>query len=110
MALGPLQLLLLALGVYRAARLVVVDTVSADLRDRVTTWASNGGGWRRALSGTLGCSHCTGWWLSLGGYVVAVIAAGRVHEVPWLLHAVECWGVMGAQALFSSFDAYLTRE
>lgn len=101
-------LILLALGfaAYRATQLVVWDTILDEPRQRVQVW--------RALKPTsrtrtfvhqlISCIYCTGWWLSLVTTLVYLTAAGQWTSAPLLVHAIECWTVMGVQALLNRLD------
>jgi hypothetical protein len=100
MALRPFEFVLVVLAATRATRLVTADTIADGVRDRITDG-------RQWWSDLLSCPYCAGWWLSLATYAVAVVALGRVHDVPWLAHALEAWAVAGAQMLANAVDVKL---
>lgn len=100
MALHPFEFVLVVLAAARATRLVTADTIADGVRDRIT----EGRDWWHDL---LTCPYCAGWWISMLTYAVSVVALGRVHDVPWLVHAVEAWAVAGAQMLVNAADGAL---
>jgi len=113
-ALNFLELLIVALAAYRAARIVSVDDdeervwVGA-VRERIEIWSANGRRFPRNKIGDLvHCPFCSGVWLSWTAYAVAVFALGRYGTVGVWAHLIEAWAVAGGQALFTALDNGLT--
>lgn len=98
--------LLLGLASYRATQLVVHDSIGDRLRHRIELWhavkfESRARSFVRDL---IGCTYCAGWWLSLVTVLVYLTAAGQWGAAPLWVHAIECWAVMGVQALLNRAD------
>jgi hypothetical protein len=96
---------MLCLAAARATRVITEDTIFEGARDRLQQWAWNTG--RGKIADLVSCPYCAGWWLSLVTYVAWTVGTGQVHHVPWLVHAVECWAVMGGQMIVNAVDAAL---
>jgi len=101
-------LILVALGfaAYRATQLIVWDSILDEPRQRLKVWralkpASRP---RAFIVQLISCIYCTGWWLSLVTTLVYLTAAGQWGEASLLVHAIECWAVMGVQALLNRLD------
>lgn len=65
------EFVLLALAAFRVTRLIGWDTLTDDVRRRVTglgDWAGGDlpAGYRRGLDGFLHCPYCLGFWVALG--------------------------------------------
>jgi hypothetical protein len=105
-------MILTALGFasYRAVQLVVHDTIGDPLRARLETWYADGirpgrtNRFRAFIRSLLSCIYCVGWWLSLITTLAYLTAAGQWGAASLWVHAIECWAVMGIQALMSRVD------
>lgn len=110
MALTGLQFLIVVLAAYRAARLLTKDDLFETPRARIGDWSMEKWNEGHAALGKIetlvSCPYCMGWWLSIVAYVTACVALDRWAGVGLWVHAVECWGVMGGQALLNALDAW----
>lgn len=98
---------LCALASYRAARLVVFDTIAEPFRRRLSLWAYPGDKRHRVrewLVDLTSCPHCIGWWWSMIAAIVWLTATGWPGV--WQA-AVFAWAVAGLQSLLSSVSARL---
>lgn len=109
-SLSLLQLIMVALAIFRLARMVSFDTVMCWLREPFAetiqdptgagmTTCPKGGGWRRIVGELLTCPICVGTWLTLG--ILAAISSPLGNA---LLLGTYVFGIMGAveilQAVF----------
>lgn len=99
-------LAILGLASYRATQLVVHDSIADGLRARIELWHARRieSRLRTFVRDLTGCPYCSGWWLSLATVLVYLTAAGQWGAAPLWVHAVECWAVMGIQALANRWD------
>lgn len=101
-------MILAALGFasYRAVQLVVHDTIGDPLRKRIELWhaARHESKARTFVRMLIQCPYCVGWWLSLVTTLVYLTAAGQWGAASLWVHAIECWVVMGVQALLNRVD------
>ncbi|MGK5497261.1 DUF1360 domain-containing protein [Streptomyces sp. URMC 125] len=106
--LAVMAVLAVVLGVaaHRGTQLVVHDTIAAPIRDRVFDWQARRpeARARRAVVTLISCTYCAGWWVSGVFLAVVLLATGRWHETPLVVHGVEWFAVAGVQALLNRWD------
>ncbi|OEJ93170.1 DUF1360 domain-containing protein [Streptomyces thermolilacinus] len=109
--LDATELALLGLAGYRATRLAVHDTILDPARTRVLAWRRRrpGSAPRTAAVTLVSCVYCMGWWLCGALLAVYLLATGRFHDAPLLVHGVEWLAVAGAAALLNRVDDTLGR-
>lgn len=84
------RLVLAALAAYRLTRLVVEDTITEDLRNRLLNKVERGSKTETLLT----CPYCAGFWVA-----GAVVLATRL-PAPLL----SWWAIAGATSLIAEFD------
>jgi len=108
-----LQFALLAFAGYRATQLVVHDTILDPVRDRIFAWHDRRNTPDHTASAfvvtLISCVYCVGWWLSGAILAVFLLATGRFHEAPLLVHGVQWLGVAGASVLLNRIDDTMGR-
>lgn len=104
--LNAVELACLAFASYRATQLVVWDTITQPLRDRVELWHAKNheSRLRTFFRQLIACPYCVGWWLSMLAVAVYITAKGCWGHAPFLVFAVQAWAVAGAQALLNRWD------
>lgn len=103
----PLVVLaLLAFASYRATQLAVHDSLLDPVRDRIIDWQQHkpDAAGRHALVTLISCVYCMGWWLSGTVLATYLLAAGRWHSAPLVVHGIEWLAVAGGQALLNRWD------
>jgi hypothetical protein len=102
--LSPLELFVCVLAAYRGTRALVRDSITDTFRDGVEKWSTRGSMLRLRAAELVQCPFCTGFHLAWITYLVMVLALGRWHTVPIIVHVVWAWAVAGGQALLNRAD------
>jgi len=104
--IGVMELAVLGAASYRATQLGVHDTILEPARQRLAAWhASRIDSRPRAfLIQLISCIYCFGFWLSGITLLVYLLATGRWHDAPLLVHGIEWFAVAGVQALLNRRD------
>lgn len=99
-------LLILGVASYRGVQLLVWDTVTKPLREKVevrhVTKPSNKLWW--FLNAVLGCIYCCGAYVAAVTVWVYWLATGTWSDAPWAVHGLEWFAVMGIAALLNRWD------
>lgn len=118
------EIVVLALVVFRVARLLAVDEITANYRARVYAWAwdddnpraeadelggvrydptPRAGPFRTYVEAFVRCPHCWGMWLSIPAVWLFAVTFGRTFTfAEWIVYVLA---VAGAQSLGASFAA-----
>lgn len=101
-----IELVVLGFAAYRATQLVVHDTILDPARARLAAWHVKklDSRPRAFVMQLLSCIYCIGFWLAGIALLVYLLATGRFHDAPLLVHAVEWFAVAGLQALLNRRD------
>ncbi|MCC9686876.1 DUF1360 domain-containing protein [Streptomyces sp. MNU103] len=104
--IGIPVLAVLALAGYRATQLVVWDSITDPLRDRIIDWqaARPESTLRAALVTLITCVYCSGWWLSGAVLAAYLLATGTWTGVPLVVHGLEWLAVAGGAVLLNRWD------
>jgi len=132
MALGFLELIVLALAAYRLTRFFVFDSLlgfgivdgrfASGVAERIDKFAytqdeiddqgkiiTAGGTNRSFVRGKIGdlltCTFCLGFWISLAVYFIylgATVGMTGIEATPWAVHGITVFGIAGAQAYINS--------
>lgn len=94
--------LILAAAAYRVTRLVVIDDITAPLRNAWTSFLANFSHRFAAwISDLFTCTWCAGVWISVLTYAVYVGDSPHTfNRVDWLVAA----GIAGVQGLLHAFE------
>lgn len=100
------ELAVLAAAGYRGTQLLVHDSILDPVRDRIDTWFQKRpeSKVREMVLTLISCVYCTGWWVSGGVLAAYLLAAGRWHDAPLLVHGVEWLAVAGAAVAINRWD------
>lgn len=104
--IGIPVLAVLALAGYRATQLVVWDSITDPLRDRIIDWQARRpeSSLRAALVTLITCVYCSGWWLSGAVLAAYLLATGTWTGVPLVVHGLEWLAVAGGAVLLNRWD------
>ncbi|WP_327345968.1 DUF1360 domain-containing protein [Streptomyces europaeiscabiei] len=100
------ELAVLAAAGYRATQLAVHDTILDPVRDKVFAWRARlpESKPRTFVIALMSCVYCMGWWVSGALLAIWLLATGRWHEAPLLVHGIEWFAVAGAAVLLNRVD------
>ncbi|WP_405759454.1 DUF1360 domain-containing protein [Streptomyces sp. NBC_01420] len=105
------HLALLGLAGYRGTQLAVHDTILDPLRDRIINWQEQRptSTLRDLVVSLISCVYCMGWWVSGALLLTYLLATGRFHDAPLVVHGVEWLAVAGLAVLLNRVDDTLGR-
>lgn len=76
--LSPAGCAVAGLAAFRLTRLIVVDTIWESTRRKLTDWLkARDALWGDKMAELIGCSHCTGVWVSAGVYAALAHHDGK---------------------------------
>jgi len=104
--LSLLTLVVLALASYRGTQLIVHDSILDPARARFELWHArkHDSKIRTFFRDLLGCTYCTGWWVSGATLAAYLTVFDCWHHSSLLVHALEWFAVAGAQSLLNRWD------
>ncbi|WP_086778064.1 DUF1360 domain-containing protein [Streptomyces griseus] len=100
------ELAVLAAAGYRGTQLLVHDSILDPARDRIEGWFQKKpeSKARELVVTLISCVYCTGWWVSGAVLATYLLAAGRWHDAPLLIHGLEWLAVAGAAVAINRWD------
>lgn len=104
--IGHTELAILGAAAYRGTQLIVWDTITQPIRDRIEQWhiARPDAKPRKWLHDLISCPYCAGMWVSGIALLIYLVITGRWDDSPWIVHGIEWFAVAGVQALANRWD------
>lgn len=104
--IGPTEFAVLSAASYRGVQLLVWDSLTQPIRDKVeirhATKPGNKIWW--FLNAVLGCVYCCGMYVAGIALLAYLLASGTWGDTSWLVHGIEWFAVAGVAALLNRRD------